>query len=102
MRIPDEWTIINGGNSEDTWVVTDAPNLNNSNYMYCSSQQTSELTVMDEYLVSPVIYAYQGLDLILEWDQKPLKLFPADYFEVEIFNGYEWIQVYIQNTDDSV
>ncbi len=100
--IPDEWTIINGGNSEDTWVVTDAPNLNNSNYMYCSSQQTSELTVMDEYLVSPVIYAYQGLDLILEWDQNYQNFSPEDYFEVEIFNGYEWIQVYIQNTDDSV
>jgi len=99
--IPDDWTIINGGNSEDTWVITDTPNLNNSNFMHCSSQQVGESSEMDEYLVSPVFNAYTGLEIILEWDQNYQNFSPEDYFEVEIFNGYEWIQVYFQNTDDN-
>lgn len=98
---PEEWSIVNNGNTEDSWALVNDPNFNNSSYMMCSSLESDELTIMDEYLLSPVINAPMNMETFLEWDQNYQNASDADYFEVEVFDGYDWVQVYFQDTDDN-
>lgn len=98
---PENWKIINEGNSSDSWEITSNPEFNNSPYIICNSSDVGDNVTFNEYLVSPVLSVHPGYNIFLEWDQNYQNSSPNDFFEIEVFNGYTWKQVYFQNYDDN-
>lgn len=99
--LSDGWTILDDGNTSDTWTIVNDPEFNNSYFLMCNSLETEETTIMNEYLLSPTINAAQDVETFLEWDQNYQNASVSDYFEIEVFDGYNWIQIYFQDFDDN-
>ncbi len=99
----DNWEIIIGGNTADTWQWTTEYNgssLNGTAFAFVNSHGAGNGSSMDELLISPTINASMVEELFLEWDQNYQNLSGQDHFTVEVFDGSNWQNVYEQNTDD--
>ncbi len=108
--LPMDWTVINNGNSDYTWMDTTAiegSNFNGTKFMLCDGRQgwgPASLT-MDDELISPVIDAttYIGGGLLLEWDQfYDAHWSGEDTARVLVFDGANWIKIYESWTDDGL
>jgi subtilisin family serine protease len=106
--IPETWTIIDGGSTTDTWYMetpegnpqTTGASLDGTPFAYVDSDEAGSGTTMDEFLVSPVIYALSSNRLFLHFDQFYNNLSSInEYAKVEVFDGSNWVTILTQNAD---
>ena len=50
QSLPNDWTIINGGNTADTWTF-----LEGGFGVFCDDRSAGSTVVMDEQLISPIV-----------------------------------------------
>lgn len=73
-------------------------NLNGSPFAIIDSEAAGEDEVVDSYLMSPIIDATMVSSLFLDFDQY-LRVRSATTTCVEVYNGYEWVEVLNQNSN---
>jgi hypothetical protein len=91
--MPEEWTIVDGGSTSDTWFLT--PNLGGSSldgtpFMLVDSDGAGIGPLLDEMLYSPVINAENAEELYLMFDQYYRHL-GSQYGKVEVYDGSDWV-----------
>lgn len=107
--IPSDWTIINNGSNNITWVDTtgiSGQSFDGTPFAWVDGLQgylPPVENIMDEELISPSVdaSAYAGGTLKLEYDQ----VFDADYnvgdtAKVYVYDGSNWVMIYESWTDD--
>lgn len=105
--LPETWTIIDGGNTSDTWYnETPAGNpqspgssLDGTPFMFADSDEAGSGSTMDEQLISPVINAENADELYLMFDYLYINLSTSEYFSVDVFDGDDWVEVFFSNQD---
>ncbi len=60
--LPGDWTIINGGNTADTWTY-----LEGGFGVFCDDRSAGSSVVMDEQLISPIVDCSKLTSVILEY-----------------------------------
>ena len=96
--LPDDWTIIDGGTTADTWfwTVSDGGStLDGTPFMFIDSDAAGSGTYMDELLVSPVYENTENADMLfVEFDQYFFQGWdPAAYADIEVFDGDDWVVI---------
>ncbi len=108
--LPGDWTVINNGNNDVTWVDTTSYSgydFNGTRFMICDGSQNwgpGSIT-MDDELISPVIdaSAYIGGGLQLEFDQWfDANWSDGDTAKVFVYDGSDWIMIYETWMDDGL
>ncbi len=99
--IPDTWTIVDGGNSADTWeCVADynGQNLDGTPFAFVNSDAAGN-SLLDEMMISPMFNVASAQGLYLEFDH-----FFYEYDQggdetgdVDVWNGVYWQNVYRSN-----
>lgn len=62
QSLPGDWTIINGGNTNDTWTY-----LEGGFGVFCDDRSAGPTVVMDEQLISPIVDCSKLASVILEY-----------------------------------
>ena len=67
--LPDDWTIVDGGDTEDTWYWTtgygsSSSSLNGTPFMFVDSDAAGVGPVLDELLISPVYENTENADML--------------------------------------
>jgi PKD repeat protein len=62
QSLPGDWTIINGGNTIDTWTY-----LEGGFGVFCDDRSAGSTAVMDEQLISPIVDCSRLTSVILEY-----------------------------------
>ncbi|MGF3584579.1 MAG: PKD domain-containing protein [Thermoplasmatota archaeon] len=60
--LPDDWTIINGGNTNDTWKY-----LAGGFGVFCDDRTAGPSVIMDEQLISPIVNCLKLASVFLEY-----------------------------------
>jgi len=60
--LPGDWTIIDGGNTADTWTY-----LEGGFGVFCDDRSAGSSVVMDEQLISPIVDCSRFITVILEY-----------------------------------
>jgi hypothetical protein len=98
---PDDWDIIVGGTTNDTWELVSTVGTNSLDgtpFMVADSDDAgSGSVVMDEMLVSPAIYAVSNGIIFLEFDQYYRQLGDSEG-RVDIWDGTDWVNVVSQTS----
>jgi hypothetical protein len=100
--LPDTWTVVDGGSTNDTWYNT--PNysgnsLDGTPFMFANSDAAGPGTTMDEQLISPIIPNTENADeLYLMWDYI-YQYIGSEFFAVDVFDGNDWVEVFIKQAD---
>lgn len=96
--IPAQWTVVDGGTTNDTWFGTtggyNGNDLDGTEFVFVDSDAAGNGNdTLSESLVSPVVNAVFGSQLYLEFDQFYRFYTPADTGYVEVFDGSNWVEV---------
>jgi PKD repeat protein len=62
QSLPGDWTIINGGNTNDTWTY-----LEGGFGVFCDDRSAGSTAVMDEQLISPIVDCSRLTSVTLEY-----------------------------------
>ncbi|MDD4372438.1 MAG: choice-of-anchor J domain-containing protein [Bacteroidales bacterium] len=105
--LPETWTVIDGGNTSDTWYnETPAGNpqsagssLDGTPFMFADSDGAGSGSTMDEQLISPVINTENADELYVMFDYLYINLSTTEHFSVDVFDGDDWVEVFFSQTD---
>ena len=102
--LPETWTVIAGGSTgeADTWYWTtdDAGNtLNGTPFMFVDSDAAGSGSTMDEMLVSPVYENTENADQLYLSFEYIYQYISNEYFEVDVFDGSDWVNVFHTEED---
>ncbi len=101
--MPGDWTVVDNGSSDGVtlWEVVDdydSKTLDGTPFAFINSDAAGSGTVLDAYLVSPVIDNSSANNVILQFTQN-FQYVSDDFSAVEVWNGSEWIEVLKQEED---
>jgi hypothetical protein len=105
--LPETWTIVDGGNTSDTWYnETPAGNpqsagssLDGTPFMFADSDEAGSGSTMDEQLISPVINTENADELYVMFDYLYINLSTTEHFSVDVFDGDDWVEVFFSQED---
>ncbi|MBG0782686.1 MAG: carboxypeptidase regulatory-like domain-containing protein, partial [Bacteroidales bacterium] len=99
--LPETWTIVDGGNTADTWFNTtnySGNSLDGTPFMFANSDAAGSSSTMDEQLISPVINAENADELYLMFDYV-YQYIGNEYFAVDVMVDDEWVEVFRSEAD---
>ncbi len=99
--LPEDWTVIDGGASADTWFWTtdDAGNtLDGTPFIFVDSDAAGIGVAMDEIIETPVVNTTGLMELYLSFDQY-LNYLSGEICDVDVFDGSDWVNVASYTTD---
>gem|GEM_PF-3041503 len=96
--LPGTWTVVNGGNSNDTWMgVTDynGQSIDGTPFAIANSDAAGSHT-LNEQLITPSFNVSSAAGLYLEFDQffYVYELGGSEVADVDVWNGVSWQNVY--------
>jgi|GEM_PF-1148100 len=100
--IPTGWTVTDGGNTNDTWVMRDPGtyggvniSFTGSRHVWVNGDPSGATTVMNDAITSPAVNTSAATLLFLEFDQyfRDYTATTTDSGIVEVFDGTRWIAI---------
>ena len=99
--LPDTWTVVDGGNTSDTWFNTTSYSGNSVDgtpFMFANSDAAGSSSTMDEQLISPVINAENAEELYLMFDYV-YQYIGNEWFAIDVYDGSDWVEVARKTAD---
>jgi|GEM_PF-2689028 len=101
------WTIVNGGNTNDTWFGTTngltGQTLDGSEFALVNSDEAgSGPNYLHEELISPVVNTVGANPLVLSFDQYFRHVASTDSGFVDVFDGNQWVGIDTFTASDGI